>query len=186
MPPADSSLPVLEAAVEWTANEAATAVETEPQIEPEIQSETEGLNPIQVAYDDENNAVTFHERESGRLVHAWVPDRPDARAVSDLFLTLSVQPWGTMETLRDAAATVLAICERAPGQVTLQDELVSILRVNGNRWMSTGELAAEVNRRGRHWKTYRNRMTAAKVLGRTKLYARTFERVGERVRLAPE
>jgi len=29
-------------------------------------------------------------------------------------------------------------------------------------------------------------MTAAKVLGRTKLYARTFERIGERVRLISE
>lgn len=161
--PAENCLPVLEE-VEWTA--------------------TDSPASIQVAYDEENNAVTFHERETGRLVHAWVPDRPDARAVADLFLSLSGQTWGTQATLQAAAATVLAICERAPGQVTLQDELTSILRSNGNRWMTTGELAAEVNRRGRHWKTYRNRITAAKVLGRTKLYARTFERIGERVRIA--
>jgi hypothetical protein len=163
---AENYLPVLEPEVEWT--------------------EAPAPAPIRVAYDEENNAVTFHERESGRLVHAWIPDRPDARAVADLFVTLSAQPWGTQETLQSAAATVLAICERAPGQVTLQDELVSILRVNGNRWMTTGELAAEVNKRGRHWKTYRNRITAAKVLGRTKLYARTFECTGERIRLVAE
>jgi hypothetical protein len=162
--PADNCLPALEE-VEWS---------------------TELASAIQVAYDEENNAVTFHERETGRLVHAWVPDRPDGRAVADLFLTLSGKPWGTLETLRAAAAVVLEICGRAPGQVTLQDELVSILRSQGNRWMTTGELAAEVNRRGRHWKTYRNRITSAKVLGRTKLYARTFECVGERVRLASE
>jgi hypothetical protein len=163
---AENYLPVLEPEVEWT--------------------EAPSPAPIRVAYDEENNAVTFHERETGRLVHAWVPDRPDARAVADLFATLSAQPWGTQETLKSAAATVLAICERAPGQVTLQDELVSILRVNGNRWMTTGELAAEVNKRGRHWKTYRNRITAAKVLLRTKLYARTFQCTGERIRLATE
>lgn len=163
--PADNCLPALEE-VEW--------------------SSTESTSAIHVAYDEENNAVTFHERETGRLVHAWIPDRPDARAVVDLFLALSAKPWATLETLRAAAAILLEICGRAPGQITLQDELVSILRSQGNRWMTTGELAAEVNRRGRHWKTYRNRITAAKVLGRTKLYARTFECAGERVRLASE
>ena len=163
--PADNCLPALEE-VEWPSTELGGA--------------------IRVAYDEESNAVTFHQRETGRLLHAWVPDRPDGRAVADLFLALSAKPWGTPETLRAAAAIVLEICGKAPGQVTLQDELVSILRSQGNRWMTTGELAAEVNRRGRHWKTYRNRITAAKVLGRAKLYARTFECTGERVRLASE
>jgi hypothetical protein len=147
---------------------------------------TESTRSIDVAFDEENNAVTFHERETGDLVHAWIPDRPGGDAVANLFLTLTSMPWATMETLHATAAVVHEICVKAPGQITLQDELVSILRSNGNRWMTTGELATEVNRRGRHWKTYRNRMTAAKVLGRTKLYARTFERIGERVRLIAE
>jgi len=149
-------------------------------------SRTESTSPIHVAYDEENNAVTFHDRETGHLVHAWIPDRPGGDAVANLFLTLTSKPWATMETLHATAALVHEICVKAPGQVTLQDELVSILRSNGNRWMTTGELAAEVNRRGRHWKAYRNRITSAKVLGRTKLYARTFERMGERVRLIAE
>jgi hypothetical protein len=159
----DNYLPVLEE-VEWSPIDATSA--------------------IHVAYDEENNAVTFHEGDL--LVHAWVPDRPDGRAVADLFLTLTSKPWATTETLRAAASVVHDICVKPPGQVTLQDELVSILRNNGNRWMTTGELAAEVNHRGRHWKAYRNRITSAKVLLRTKLYARTFERVGERVRLISE
>ena len=146
-------------------------------------SSAESTSPIHVAYDEENNAVTFHERETGHLVHAWIPDRPGGCAVANLFLTLTSMPWANVETLHATAAVVQEICVKAPGQVTLQDELVSILRSNGNRWMATGELAAEVNRRGRHWKAYRNRITAAKVLGRTKLYARTFERIGDRVRL---
>ncbi len=161
--PAEDCLPAL-AVAEWPANDMPSA--------------------IQVAYDEECNAVKFQERETGRLVHSWVPDRPDARAVADLFLTLSTKPWAALETLQAAAAIVLEICVKAPGQVTLQDELVSILRGQGNRWMTTGELATEVNRRGRHWKAHRNRITAAKVLGRIKLYARTFECTGERVRLA--
>ena len=146
-------------------------------------SPTESMSPIHVAYDEENNAVTFHERETGHLVHSWIPDRTEGSSVANLFLTLTSKPWATVETLHATAAVVHEICVKAPGQVTLQDELVSILRSNGNRWMTTGELAADVNRRGRHWKAYRNRITAAKVLGRTKLYARTFERLGERVRL---
>ena len=149
-------------------------------------SPTEPTGPIDVAYDEETNAVIFHERETGRRVHSWVPDRPDGCAVADLFLTLLSQPWATLETLQATAAVVHEICTKAPGQITLHDELVSILRSNGNQWMTTGDLAAEVNRRGRHWKTYRNRITAAKVLGRTRLYARTFERMGERVRLIAE
>jgi hypothetical protein len=146
-------------------------------------SPAESTSPIDVAYDEENNAVIFHERETGHRVHAWVPDRPDGCAVADLFLTLASKPWATVEVLHATAAVLHEICVKAPGQVTLQDELVSILRSNGNRWMTTSDLAAEVNRRGRHWKTYRNRITGAKVLGRTKLYARTFECMGERVRL---
>jgi len=157
-----------------------------PVLEETEWSPIESTSAIHVAYDEENNAVTFHERETDLLVHAWIPDRPDGRAVADLFLTLTTKSWATPETLRAAAEIVFEICVKPPGQITLQDELVSILRSQGNRWMTTGELAAEVNRRGRHWKTYRNRMTAAKVLGRTKLYARTFERIGERVRLISE
>jgi len=164
--------PVLEG-IEWSPTES-----TSP-----IHVVYESTSPIDVAYDEENNAVTFHERATGELVHAWVPDRPDACAVADLFLTLTSKQWATVETLQATAATLYAICVKPPGQITLQDELVSILRNNGNRWMTTGELAAEVNRRGRHWKAYRNRITGAKVLLRTKLYARTFERMGERVRL---
>src|SRR5258706_5582478 len=132
-------------------------------------SPTESTSPIHVAYDDENNAVTFHDRETGNLLHAWIPDRTEGGAVASLFLTLTSKPWATVETLHAAAALVLEICVRAPGQVTLQDELVSILRSNGNRWMTTGELAADVNRRGRHWKAHRNRITPAKWLGPTNL-----------------
>jgi hypothetical protein len=141
---------------------------------------------IHVRYDEETNEVTFRHPDTGRLLHAWVADRRDALTVADFFHSLSSKPWGTQETLLAAAAVLLGILATAPGQVTLQDELASILRTNGNRWMTTAELAAEANRRGRHWKAYRNRITAAKVLGRTKLYARTFERVGERVRLITE
>jgi hypothetical protein len=150
----------------------------------ETWSSTESNRTIHVAYDEESNEVTFHEE--GHLVHAWVADRRDALAVTGLFHTVSTKDWGNRETIQNTASVLLAILGTAPGQVTLHDELASILRTHGNRWMTTAELASEVNRRGRHWKASRNRITAAKVLGRVKLYARTFERVGERVRLLAE
>jgi hypothetical protein len=157
-----------------------------PVLEEAAWPATESPRTIDVDYDEESNEITFHEQETGRLVHAWVAGRRDALAVAGLFRAVSEKPWGTRETLQSTASVLLTILGTAPGQVTLQDELVSILRANENRWMTTAELAAEVNRRGRHWKAHRNRITAAKVLGRTKLYARTFERNGERVRLHPE
>jgi hypothetical protein len=146
-------------------------------------TELESPATVHVAYDEETNEVTFRDPGTGRLLHAWVADKRDALCVVQLFLALSTKSWGTQETIQATASVMLGILGTAPGQVTLQDELSSILRTNGNRWMTTAELAAEANRRGRHWKAYRNRITAAKVLGRTKLYARTFERLGERVRL---
>jgi hypothetical protein len=157
-----------------------------PALEEAPWTKTQTPSTILVSYDEESNEITFCEEETGRLVHAWVADRRDSIAVAGLFQTLSSKPWGTQETLQSTASVLLAILGTAPGQVTLHDELSSILRTHGNRWMTTAELAAEVNRRGRHWKATRNRITAAKVLGRVKLYARTFERVGERVRLLPE
>ena len=137
---------------------------------------------IVVNFDDESNALTFHE--GGALLFEWIAESREAQAIANLFVSLSEQVWVTKEVLQEAAGVIRDLVARPQGHVTLQEELVLILRANGNRWMTTAELAAEVNRRGRHWKTYRNRITAAKVLGRTKLYARTFERMGERVRLA--
>jgi hypothetical protein len=137
-----------------------------------------------IAFNAESNAVIFREREGGALLYEWITKSPDSRSVAELFADLASQAWATVEVLRSAARVVCEALElRTPGRVTLQEELTAILRARGNEWMTTAELAAEVNRRGRHWKTDRNRITAAKVLGRTKLYARTFERAGERVRL---
>lgn len=50
--PTDNYLPVLEG-TEWPS--------------------TEAPSRIHVAYDEENNSVTFHDRETGELMHSWVP-----------------------------------------------------------------------------------------------------------------
>lgn len=143
---------------------------------------TDTSRNVVVNFDEENNALTFHE--GGALLFEWIAEKREAADIASLFLSLASLAWMTKDVLQETAGVIRDMLIRGPGHVTLQEELVLILRQHGNRWMTTAELAAEVNRRGRHWKAYRNRITAAKVLGRTKLYARTFERMGERVRLA--
>jgi hypothetical protein len=67
-------------------------------------------------------------------------------------------------------------------KVTLHEELVAILRERGTA-MSTKELAAEVNRRGRYRKRDGTPITDYQVHGRTKNYPKLFERDGTTVRL---
>jgi hypothetical protein len=144
-------------------------------------TDTSSRNVV-VNFDDENNALTFHE--GGALLFEWIAEKREAADIANLFVALASLAWVTKDVLQETAGVIREMLSRGVGHVTLQEELVLILRAHGNRWMTTAELAAEVNRRGRHWKAYRNRITAAKVLGRTKLYARTFECMGERVKLS--
>jgi len=70
------------------------------------------------------------------------------------------------------------------GPVRLHEELVAILTEAGNRWMTTDELAREVQRRGRHRKQDgTSAVSDYQVHGRTKNYETVFERDGTRVRL---
>ena len=142
---------------------------------------TDSSRNVVVNFDEDNNALTFHE--GGALLFEWVAEKREAADIANLFVALASLAWFTKDVLMETAGVIREMLSRGPGHVTLEGELMLILRAHGNRWMTTAELAAEVNRRGRHWKAYRNRITATKVLGRTKLYARTFERMGERVRL---
>ena len=142
---------------------------------------TDNSRNVVVNFDEENNALTFHE--GGALLFEWIAEKREAADIAILFVSLASLAWVTKDVLLETAGVIREMLGRNPGHVTLEGELMLILRAHGNRWMTTAELAAEVNRRGRHWKAYRNRITAAKVLGRTRLYACTFERMGERVRL---
>lgn len=67
-------------------------------------------------------------------------------------------------------------------RVTLHEELVAILREQGTA-MSTRELAAAVNRRGRYRKRDGTLVTDFQIHGRTKNYPKLFERDGSTVRL---
>ena len=71
-------------------------------------------------------------------------------------------------------------------RITLHEELVEILHNQGNRWMTTQELADEVNRRGRYLKKDGSEMNAFQIHGRTRNYSHLFERDGSKVRLLPE
>lgn len=68
-------------------------------------------------------------------------------------------------------------------QPTLHAELRAILREAGNPWMTTAELAAAVNQRGRYVKGDGSLVDAFQVHGRTRNYPHLFERDGSRVRL---
>jgi hypothetical protein len=74
----------------------------------------------------------------------------------------------------------------ASDRITLHEELVAILNEHGNHWMTTQELADQVNRRGRYHKRDASEVTAFQIHGRTKNYSHLFERDGSRVRLHPE
>lgn len=70
--------------------------------------------------------------------------------------------------------------------VTLHDELVAILRSEGNRWMTLQELATAVNVRGRYAKRDGSAMGAGQINLRTRAggsYEHLFARDGQRVRL---
>ncbi len=66
---------------------------------------------------------------------------------------------------------------------TLHAELAAILQAAGNPWMTTRELADQVNARGRYTKRDGSPVTGYQVHGRTKNYPHIFERDGSRVRL---
>lgn len=68
-------------------------------------------------------------------------------------------------------------------RVLLHDEIAAILRLGGNAWMTTAELARAVNGRGFYRKRDGSTVTAFQIHGRTKNYSRMFERDGSRVRL---
>jgi hypothetical protein len=69
--------------------------------------------------------------------------------------------------------------------VTLHEEIAAILEDQGNRWMSTAEVAQLVNERGRYRKGDLSPVTAWQIHGRTRNYARLFDRDGARLRLRP-
>ena len=68
-------------------------------------------------------------------------------------------------------------------RVTLHEEISAILQAHGNKWMTTGEIAEEVNARGIYRKKDSSEVTAFQIHGRTKNYPHLFEREGSRVRL---
>jgi hypothetical protein len=69
------------------------------------------------------------------------------------------------------------------GQPKLHDEIARILRNERNRWMTTHEIASEVNTARRYRTRKKTDVTAFQIHGRTRNYAKLFERDGSRVRL---
>ncbi len=66
---------------------------------------------------------------------------------------------------------------------TLHEEIQRILRQSEDEWMSTAEIATEVNAAGRYRKRDDSEVTPFQIHGRTRNYPQLFERDGSRVRL---
>lgn len=69
------------------------------------------------------------------------------------------------------------------GRVLLHDEIADILHANGTEWMTTREVADQLNARGRYIKEDRSKVRAFQVKLRAKNYPHLFDRDGSRVRL---
>ncbi len=67
-------------------------------------------------------------------------------------------------------------------KVTLHEEIRDILIANGNVWMATHEIAAQVNLRGRYRKKDGSEMTDYQIHGRTRKRSHLFDREGRLVR----
>ena len=67
-------------------------------------------------------------------------------------------------------------------KIFLHDEIREILLANGNAWMTTSEIATEVNQRNRYRKRDGSRVTDFQIHGRTRNYPNLFKREGSKVR----
>lgn len=65
-------------------------------------------DPVIVAYDAVERAITFHERASGDFIFDWDADDLSPRRLTDLFLSISGKTWATKRTVH---ATALAIIQ---------------------------------------------------------------------------
>jgi hypothetical protein len=91
-------------------------------------------------------------------------------------------PIGPGRTVREDAR---AQHTNAGLRVTLHEEVERVLLENGNRWMTTEELARVVNDSSNYRKKDGSPVTPFQIHGRTRNYSTLFERDGARVRLRP-
>jgi hypothetical protein len=72
------------------------------------------------------------------------------------------------------------------GGVTLHEEIAEILRSHGTRWLTTVEIAREVNARAHYRKRDDSEVTPYQIHGRTKNYPQLFERQARRYVSSPD
>lgn len=80
----------------------------------------------------------------------------------------------------------LPMAGRPDRTMTLHQAIESVLRANGNQWMTVHELVSEVNRRGLYRKRDGTEVGANQIHARTNNYDSMFEKDGPRVRLRVE
>jgi hypothetical protein len=67
--------------------------------------------------------------------------------------------------------------------ITLHEEIAAILAASDREWMTTAEIADEVNHRGRYQKRDGSLVSPFQIHGRTRNYSHLFDREGSHVRL---
>lgn len=118
------------------------------------------------------------EGPAGRKQHGIRGARQPRTATTEQQEPAWVRPEPSSEALHSEKMTPTDV------RVTLHEEIATILRSNGNRWIATKEIAREVATRKRYVKRNgTSDVTAFQVHGRTKNYPNLFERDGTRVRL---
>lgn len=128
---------------------------------------------------------------AGNRSHPFWQTVTDARAsfkaAADRDLPETLAPEPSKGPSIPMAAPSEGLARISPERVKLHDEIADILRENGNRWMTTEELARAVARRKRYVKRDgTSKVTAFQIHGRTKesgSYAHIFERNGSKLRL---
>jgi toxin FitB len=106
---------------------------------------------------------------------------PDPKPERDAFIASTALVHGMTVVTRNVedfvltGVEVLNPWEWEPGHITLHREMEDILRKKGNKWMTSAEVAATVNRRGRYRKRKGTEIQSAQVAGRARQYDKIFE-----------
>jgi toxin FitB len=118
---------------------------------------------------------------------------PDPKPERDAFIAATALVHGMTVVTRNVddfkltSVEVLNPWEWEPDHVTLHAEMEDILRGYGNKWMSSAEIANEIERRGRFQRQDETEMPGGQVAARARKYPEKFEcrstRSGLRIRL---
>ena len=80
-----------------------------------------------------------------------------------------------VEDFQPTGAEILNPWEWKPGQVALHMEMQEVLRDKGNKWMTSAEIAAAVNKRDRYHRRDETQVPDSQIAARARKYEQMFE-----------